>query len=123
MAYDDNGEPVPVVHPPAGLGDCCPHCARPYDGPDQAAAAPVDMAALLKAHALGKADGQRELLATLFRGAVSAQQIVERASVLAFAEVWPEGSCPLTPSDLAAFTGVSERTAARRAAAARLAGR
>ena len=123
IAYDDNGEPVPVAMPAENIGDACPHCGKSYaDEPGAGQAAPVDLVALLKAHELGRADGQRELLAALFKGSTTGQEIVERAAMLAFAETW-QGDCPLSVADLAAFLGVSSRTAARRASAAKLAGR
>ena len=30
IAYDDNGEPVPVAMPAENIGDACPCCARSY---------------------------------------------------------------------------------------------
>ena len=124
IAYDDNGERVPCCDPPANLGDACPYCARPYDEPDDGpTVGAVDMAALMRAVEHGKTEGQRELLQRLFRGATTGNEIIERAALMAFTQAWPGDACPLTAGDLASFTGVSERTAARRAAAARLAGR
>lgn len=115
----ESGQPVPITVPSL---DTCPHCRRGYDddGPTVGA---VDMAALMRAVEHGKTEGQRELLQRLFRGASTGSEIIERAALLAFALAWPGDACPLTAGDLASFTGVSERTAARRAAAAKLAGR
>lgn len=41
FGWDDSGEPVPVVHPPAGLGDACPCCRRSY-APAEPDAADLD---------------------------------------------------------------------------------
>ena len=124
FGWDDSGERVPTCDPPAELGDRCPHCQKPYDEPDAGQAVlPVDMAALMRAVEHGRAEGQRELLQRLFRGATTGNEIVERAALMAFTQAWPGDGCPLTAADLASFTGVSERTAARRAANAKLAGR
>ena len=38
IAYDDNGEPVPVAMPPEELGDACPCCRRSYAPADPDAA-------------------------------------------------------------------------------------
>ena len=124
FGWDDAGSPVPVAMPPEELGDRCPHCQKPYDEPDAGQAVrPADMNPLMRAVEHGKTEGQRELLQRLFRGATTGNEIIERAALMAFTQAWPGDACPLTAGDLAAFTGVSERTAARRAANARLAGR
>jgi len=78
-------------------------------------------AAFERGREAGRAAGQRELLQRLFHNASTGSQIIERAAVAAFAEIWPtDAPCPLKPSDLASLIGVSVRTAKRRAAEARL---
>lgn len=78
-------------------------------------------AAFERGREAGRAAGQRELLQRLFLNASTGSQIIERAAVAAFAEIWPtDAPCPLKPSDLASLIGVSVRTAKRRAAEARL---
>ena len=122
LAWSDSGEIVPVAMPPDP--DACPHCQRPYDQPDaDQCVLPGDMAALMRAVEHGKTEGQRELLQRLFGGATTGNEIIERAALMAFTQAWPGDACPLTAADLGSFIGVSERTAARRAADARLAGR
>ncbi len=78
-------------------------------------------AAFERGREAGRAAGQRQLLQRLFHNASTGSQIIERAAVAAFAEIWPtDAPCPLKPSDLASLIGVSVRTAKRRAAEARL---
>ncbi len=48
LAFDDAGELVRTVEPPADLADSCPHCQRPYDtwADDQTPAAGIRQEAL-----------------------------------------------------------------------------
>lgn len=70
----------------------------------------------------GEAIGQRRLLERIFAGATTGRDVIENAALAAFVETWPEDEpCPLSASDLASLAGVSERTAARRIAAAKMA--
>lgn len=66
-------------------------------------------------------EAQRELLQRLFAGVRTGRELIERVSLAAFAAAWPDG-CPVTSGDLAELCGMSERTAQRRARAARVAG-
>lgn len=117
--------PALAVQPDPDLGISCPYCHRPYDVPDETPAGipAVDLEHLAiafeRGQEQGRAEGQREILKRLFAGATTSQQIVERAATMAFADVWPDG-CPLTPTDLAAITGISRATAKRRRAQANL---
>jgi hypothetical protein len=71
---------------------------------------------------VGKAEGHRELLQRLFCNVKTGKELIERAATMAFVEVWPDNApCPLKPTDFASLAGVSERTAARRAAEAKMA--
>ena len=66
----------------------------------------------------GKAEGQRALLQRVFDGARTGREVLERVAVIAFVEVHPDAA-PATIADLAALSGLSERTAHRRVAEAR----
>jgi hypothetical protein len=130
-AFDDNGRPTLAVSPAAHdeFGEILeavqswPTAERLRLFEHVGLSVPTEAAAAAhRAFELGREtgreEGQRALLQRVFDGAATGQAVLERVAVIAFVEVHPDAA-PATVADLAALSGLSERTAHRRVAEAR----